>query len=54
MIMNAMKAVPIDRERVKALNPLNCIECGLCTYCCTSRIPVLDYVKRAKLVARMK
>ncbi|MCI2111695.1 MAG: RnfABCDGE type electron transport complex subunit C [Bacilli bacterium] len=54
MIMNAMKALPIDKERVKALNPLNCIECGLCTYCCTSRIPVLDYVKRAKLVARMK
>ena len=29
-IMNAVKA--LDKERIKMLNPLRCIECGLCTY----------------------
>ena len=53
-IMQAMKAMPVDKERVKALNPLKCIECGLCSYVCTSRIPVTDYVRRAKVVAKLK
>lgn len=53
LIMEAMKVTPVDKERVKALSPLNCIECGLCTYSCTSRIPVLDFVKRAKIIAKL-
>jgi electron transport complex protein RnfC len=52
-IMNAMKVIPVDKERVKILNPLKCIECGLCTYSCTSKIPVLDFVRRAKIIAKL-
>ncbi len=50
-IMNAVKAM--DKERIKALNPLRCIECGLCTYSCTSKIKVTDYVRRAKVIAKL-
>ena len=50
-IMNAVKA--IDKERIKKLNPLKCIECGLCTYSCTSKIQVTDYVRRAKIFAKL-
>jgi electron transport complex protein RnfC len=52
-IMNAMRQTPVDKSKVKALNPLICIECGLCTYCCTSKIPLLEYVRRAKIVAKL-
>jgi electron transport complex protein RnfC len=50
-IMNAVKA--LDKERIKKLNPLRCIECGLCTYTCTSKIQVTDYVRKAKLMAKL-
>jgi len=50
-IMNAVKS--LDKERIKALNPLRCIECGLCTYSCTSKIQVTDYVRRAKMLAKL-
>ncbi|MBR0439175.1 MAG: RnfABCDGE type electron transport complex subunit C [Bacilli bacterium] len=50
-IMNAVKT--LDKERIKKLNPLRCIECGLCTYSCTSKINVTDYVRRAKLFAKL-
>ena len=49
-IMNAVKS--LDKERIKALNPLKCIECGLCAYSCTSKIQVTDYVRRAKIFAK--
>ena len=50
-IMNAVKS--LDKERIKALNPLKCIECGLCAYSCTSKIQVTDYVRRAKIFAKL-
>ena len=50
-IMNAVKAN--DKERIKKLNPLKCVECGLCSYTCTSKINVTDYVKRAKIFAKL-
>ena len=50
-IMNAVKS--LDKARIKMLNPLRCIECGLCTYSCTSKIPVTDYVRRAKIFAKL-
>ena len=50
-IMNAVKV--LDKERIKALNPLKCVECGLCTYSCTSKIQVTDYVRKAKLIAKL-
>lgn len=51
LIMDAYKSM--DREMIKALNPLRCVECGLCTYSCTSGIRVLDWVRRAKIVAKL-
>ena len=53
-IMNTMKSMPVDKEKIKFLNPLKCIECGLCSYSCTSNIPVTDYIRKAKVVARLK
>lgn len=53
-IMNVMKTMPVDRDRVKELHPERCIGCGLCTYSCTSRIDVKEFVKRAKVIARLK
>ena len=50
-IMNAVKVA--DKERIKKLNPLKCIECGLCTYSCTSKIPVTDYIRKAKIFAKL-
>lgn len=50
-IMNAVKT--LDKERIKMLNPLKCIECGLCTYSCTSKIQVTDYIRKAKLIAKL-
>ena len=39
--------------RIKMLNPLKCIECGLCTYTCTSKIAVTDYIRKAKIMAKL-
>ena len=50
-IMNAVKT--LDKERIKYLNPQKCIECGLCSYSCTSKIRVLDFVRRAKMIAKL-
>ena len=50
-IMNAVKT--LDKERIKKLNPTRCIECGLCTYTCTSKIHVTDYIRKAKLIAKL-
>ena len=50
-IMNAVKT--LDKERIKKLNPLRCIECGLCAYSCTSKIQVTDYVRKAKMIAKL-
>lgn len=52
-IMNAMNALPLDKAKIKALNPLKCIECGLCTYSCTSKLNVTDFVRRAKIIAKL-
>ena len=50
-IMNAVKT--LDKEIIKALNPLKCIECGLCTYTCTSKIQVTDFIRKAKIMAKL-
>ncbi len=50
-IMNAVKT--LDKERIKSLNPLRCIECGLCAYTCTSKIHVTDYIRKAKMIAKL-
>lgn len=51
LIMEAVKSN--DRDRIKALKPLTCVECGLCTYSCTSGIRVTDFIRRAKLLAKL-
>lgn len=45
-IMNAVKAN--DKDAVIALNAKRCIECGLCSYSCTSKIPVTEFMRKAK------
>ncbi len=50
-IMNAVKSV--NKEKIKALKPLSCIECGLCTFSCTSKIQVTDFVRKAKMIAKL-
>jgi len=35
-------------DRIVELNTDECIECGLCTYVCPSKINVLEWVRRAK------
>lgn len=51
LIMDAVKAM--DKAKVKMLNPLRCIECGLCSYVCTSGIRVTDHVRKAKMIAKL-
>ena len=45
-IMNAYKAN--DKDAIIKLGAKKCIECGLCSYSCTSKIPVTEYMRKAK------
>ena len=45
-INNAEKAKNVDR--LITLKPEQCIECGMCTYVCPSKIAVTEGVRRAK------
>jgi electron transport complex protein RnfC len=51
LIMEAVKAM--NKDAIKKLNPLACVECGLCSYSCTSNIRVTDYIRRAKIIAKL-
>lgn len=44
--MNAIKAGNIDFLRTLAVD--KCIECGLCSFVCPSKIPLTDYMKMGK------
>ena len=37
-----------DDKKLKDLDPKRCIECGLCSYICPSKIEVREFVKEAK------
>ena len=37
-----------DRDAVKKRCAMDCIECGLCTYICPSRLDVTENVRKAK------
>ena len=39
-------------EKLKHLRPEKCVECGLCSYICPSKIKVRDFVIEAKNVNR--
>jgi Na+-translocating ferredoxin:NAD+ oxidoreductase subunit C len=51
-IMKAMRRKKVNVALLKKLNPMKCMECGLCTYSCPSKIPLLDYVRQAKAVVK--
>jgi electron transport complex protein RnfC len=43
------------QEAVRDYDLLSCVECGLCSYVCVSRIPIFHYIMLGKHeVARMK
>lgn len=52
-IMTTMKSMPVDKEKVKFLNPVACDECKKCNDVCPSNIDLATLVKRAKIVAKL-
>ena len=44
----------VDYDTLMRLDVMNCIECGLCTYVCPSKIEVTENVRRAKTFVRAK
>lgn len=48
-IMNAVKNK--DKDALQALDVAHCIECGLCSYVCTSKIHLTDYMRKGKKLA---
>ena len=51
-IVNAAKRQDIDR--LATLDVMACVECGICSYVCPSRINVLEGVKKGKILYRLK
>ena len=45
-IMQAEKAANV--ELIEKLDTSRCVECGMCTYICPSKIEVTDMVAKAK------
>ncbi len=53
LIMTTMKTMPVDKAKVKLLNPTVCDECKKCNETCPSNIDLATIVKRAKIVAKL-
>jgi electron transport complex protein RnfC len=51
-IMNLMRMKHPNAKWVNKFEPMKCVECGLCTYSCTSKIPLLYYIRQAKSLVR--
>ena len=49
-IMNAVIAKNTDA--LADMNIKRCIECGLCTYSCTSKIHILEYIRKGKRMVK--
>jgi electron transport complex protein RnfC len=47
--MNAYKVR--DKDMLKNLEVNKCIECGLCSFVCPSKIHLTDYMRKAKSFA---
>ena len=47
MRINAAEKIK-DVETLKKLDVMSCIECGLCSYICPSKIDVTEGIRRAK------
>ena len=43
-----------DTDRMDKLNIMSCVECGMCSYVCPSKIEVTDTIKKAKLIYRLR
>ena len=43
-----------DEATLNKLHVMDCIECGLCTYICPSKIAVTENVRRAKNFIRLQ
>ena len=41
-------------DRIKKLEVGRCIECGLCTYTCPSKIDVTEFMRKAKLQLKIE
>ena len=41
-------------DEIERLSVMDCIECGMCTYICPSKIEVTEGVRRAKTLLRAK
>ena len=52
-LMTTMKAMPVDKAKIKALDPLKCTDCGICTQVCPSGIDLATIVKRSKIIAKL-
>jgi electron transport complex protein RnfC len=39
-----------DSDALKKLSVMDCVECGMCTYICPSKIDVTEGVRRAKRI----
>lgn len=50
MIMNATNNK--DKDALQKLNVKRCIECGLCTYTCTSKIHLTNFMRQGKKLVR--
>ena len=46
MVLNA------HTEKLKDMNPLSCIECGVCAYSCPAKRPLLSAVRLAKKIIK--
>ena len=42
-----------DVDRMLALDAKSCVECGMCSYVCPSKIDVTEAMKKAKLQLRI-
>ena len=51
-IAHAVKARDVDKAM--SYNMMSCIECGSCTYVCPAQIPLVQYVRSGKTIARNK
>ncbi len=54
-LMPCMIGIGVKNKRLDiaaSYDPLDCIECGSCSYVCPSSIPLVQYIKLAKINAR--
>lgn len=43
-----------DIEKMEKLKIMSCVECGMCSYVCPSSIEVIDTIKKAKMIYKLK